>query len=404
VNILLISHRVPYPLKDGGAIALYNTLKGLSFEGHQVTLFGLAARKHDIDLRKAEKTIQDYCTVHFYPINTDVTVIGALKNLFGQASYNVSRFYDSGFEKILTQHVAERTFDLIQFETTFTAQYARALQKIAPSTPLILRQHNVEAEIWQRRCDSARNPLEKWYLHLLTKRLRQFENESALWFDGMITLTETDKEYFKKAGTKVPTAAIAPGFVFPEPREIKIPKLHFFHIGSMKWEPNADAVSWFADKIWPSVNTRFAESTFHFAGLGLNREWKHSPDKQFFNSGEVDSINAFVADKDICVVPLRSGSGIRIKILECMAAGKLVMSTAIGAQGIALVPGTHYLKFEDASEFTEHVAWIKENPEQARALMENGRDFARSQFSLESVSKKTTAFFEQIIEAKEAAK
>ena len=404
MNILLVSHRVPYPLKDGGAIALYNTIKGLYKEGHHITLFALAADKHELNLSEAEKSIEEFCTPFFHPINTEVTVIGALKNLFNRESYNVSRFYDKEFESTLIAEAQKETYDVIQFETTFTAPYAPALREVSPHLPFILRQHNVESEIWNRRSTTEKNPLKRWYLKFLTSRLMQYEEKSSSWFDGVITLTESDKSSIQESGVRVPIEAIPPGFEFSEDTVMENLHLRFFHIGSMKWEPNVDAVQWFISSIWPKVHKVLPESTFHFAGLGLNNTWEHAPKDGLINAGEVDSLEDFMQDKSICVVPLKSGSGIRIKILECMAAGKLVMSTAIGAQGIEMKSGNHFLEFKGEEDFLEHVDWINNNPTGALEIARNGQEYIRNHYGLTYVSKKTMDFYEKILQRRERIK
>jgi len=185
LKILQVSNRVPYPLNEGGTIGIYNYTRGFFEAGCSVTLFALAAKKHQINHKEAAEELTKYCAYHVYPINTDVKPVPAFLNLFTDKSYNVERFYDKHFEDELTNHLHENSYDFIQIEGTFPARYSSTIFANRKNAKVVLRQHNVEYQIWERLSKNSKNPLKKWYLNLLAKRLKRFEQQHLNQYDAL---------------------------------------------------------------------------------------------------------------------------------------------------------------------------------------------------------------------------
>jgi len=148
MKVLVIGSRIPYPLHDGGAIATYNLLKGLSEQGVEVSFASLNTNKHFASQETIADKFSFLKSVKTFDIHTDISAFGALKNLFSSKSYNIERFYNKTFEQELCQLIGINHFDVIHFEGLFVAAYATAIKKIT-KTPLVLRQHNIEYNIWK---------------------------------------------------------------------------------------------------------------------------------------------------------------------------------------------------------------------------------------------------------------
>ena len=171
-----------------------------------------------------------------------------------------------------------------------------------------------------------------------------------------------------------------------------------YHIGSMEWMPNQEAMQWFHQDVWPIVQAKNPNLTFYMAGKNMPESYKNWQNEHFQVLGEVNNQDAFKAKKSILVVPLRSGSGIRIKTVEAMLAKKAVISTSQGALGI---PVTHLenIYIADSSEaFAAGIQRLTEEIELRNQLAENGYQFALKNYSQEAVSEQWIACYKHLLD------
>jgi glycosyltransferase involved in cell wall biosynthesis len=393
MKILQVSHRVPYPLNEGGTIGIYNYTRGFFEAGHEVTLVCLNGIKHEIDSDEAYSELKKYSEVFIFDIDTNVKAIPAFLNLFTKQSYNAIRFYNKDFERFLVNLLTSNTYDIIQVEGTFVAMYYDVLRKYSKA-PIILRQHNVEYQIWQRLAVNETNPLKKWYLNLLSKRLYSFEKECVNKFDAVVPVTPDDGELFKKMGCIKPIfvspAGINTNYWQPSAKENPY---HIFHLGSLEWMPNREAVLWFLKDVWPLIISLDKRFHLFIAGKNMPDFMKQMKYENVVMAGEVKDGAEFVSDKAITVVPLLSGSGIRLKILEAMAASKLVISTTIGAQGIDYENGKNILIADKPEEFAAIFKQIALDANYYSNVSKNGFELIKSKYSNDAVIQRLLYFY-----------
>lgn len=401
LKILQVSNRVPYPLNEGGTIGIYNYTRGFYEAGANVTLLALQPNKHFDEQADAEKELSAFGKFITYPINTDVKAIDAFLNLFSNKSYNVERFYDKGFDLFLQKHLEENEYDVIQIEGTYPAIYTQTIQKYSDAV-VVLRQHNVEYQIWERLAINAKNPLKKWYLNLLARRLKSFEKCHLNIYDAIIPVTQDDGDLFKSMGCALPIQPSPAGIDMDiwRPSEEALDLNKIYHIGSLEWMPNREAVEWFLKDIWLGLKTEFPKLEFHVAGKRMPEEMKMRKDPGLYMLGEVESATDFIRPLGICLVPLLSGSGIRLKILEAMSAGKIVISTTIGAQGISYTDGENLLIADTADEFKSAIYRVQNEPGFADQLSRNARQLIENQYSNQSVIHKLLDFYQQLCQKK----
>ena len=394
LRILQVSNRVPYPLNEGGTIGIYNYTRGFSEAGCEVTLLAQSAKKHQINEEEAQKELSKYATYHSYPIDTDVKIVPALLNLFTNKSYNVQRFFDPIFETALIQNLKGNNYDVIQIEGTFPALYSDIIFQNRKDALVVLRQHNVEFQIWQRLAANESNPIKRWYLQLLADRLKSFEKLHLNQYDALVPVTVDDGDLFQSMGCKVPVFPSPAGIDTDlwKPSEQEDPNT-VYHIGSLEWLPNLEAIEWFINDVWPLVQAKCPNVKFAVAGKGMPDEYRSMEVPGIEMLGQVDSATDFVADKSITVVPLKSGSGIRLKILEAMSAGKLVISTTIGAQGITCTDGKDILIADTPEEFCEAIIRATTDIELVNHLKQNARKLILDNYSNQSVIRKLITFY-----------
>lgn len=353
--------------------------------GHEVHLYCLDALKHNTPLNAAEYELSKYAKVYFHRIDTDIHVIQALKNLFSTRSYNVERFRNGSFDQVIRDLLSQERFDIVQMEGTYTGPYIETV-RARHSGPISLRMHNVEYEIWQRLAANCKTPVKKQYLNLLAKRLKRYETKLLQTADVIVTVTPDDANHFKSLYPNTTYYSIPAGidteyWDYAPTSSIN----NWYHLGSLEWSPNVEAVNWFIHDLLPVFVDVVPNAKFHLAGKGLDRNM--FPEMDALRIYEyVEDANQFVAPMDVCIVPLRSGSGIRLKILEAMAAGKLVISTTTGAQGIDCKDGEHLLIANDKQTFTDVCMALVSGQIDHMSIRKQARKLIEDKYSITAAS------------------
>jgi glycosyltransferase involved in cell wall biosynthesis len=166
----------------------------------------------------------------------------------------------------------------------------------------------------------------------------------------------------------------------------------------MDWQPNIEGVKWLLEAIWPKIHRRFPDLELYLAGRSFPEHLMHTPVPGVIFSGTVPDATAFMEDKAVMLVPLRSGSGMRVKILQGLAAGKTVISTTVGAEGIDAVPGREILLADTPEEFLDRIAYCVDQPAECRAVGKAGRKLTEEKYSDRAISEKLFDFYKQLLE------
>ena len=347
MNILVIGNRVPWPLHDGGALATYRLLESLSLGGNKLTFFSFNTQKHFVTPETiAEKF--SFCEVITEPLNASVKPWAAFKNLFSGGSYFLERYHNVEASAKLTALIEERKFDLIQIEGLYSFPLlskeihfwgelltASIAHFESLKTRIVYRAHNVEHEIWMRLAANDSNGFKRAYLKWQSLRLKKEELRLIQSADAVVGISQNDCNFFIQNGAKKVHLHL-PSVKTALKVEVKIQPDSIFHIGSMEWDANVQAVQWFLSKIWPLVKSAHPNLTFHLAGKGINDHEAMFFQTGVHNHGEVTDASAFMRNHGIAVVPLLAGSGIRMKLIEALSLGVPCVATDIAVQGLPI--------------------------------------------------------------------
>lgn len=401
MNILQLTPRIPYPPHDGGAIAMYNTIKYLQKAGNQVTVVSLNTNKH----YQNPENIKDICTsVHAVDINTDIRVFKAMFNLFKPIPYNVERFISKKFSQKLREVLQNEKFDVVHIEGTFVAWYIDIIRRYT-KIPVFLRAHNVEYLIWERLYKNApRNP-QAQYIRYLAKKLKRFEEKYFNKFDGIMAITKDDAVRMQETlKVNVPIEVIPAGVDFASftlNPEIETLSNSLFIFGSLDWMPNVEAVLWFYYQVFPLLKAEFPDITLYIGGKNPPEEiLRLHDDKTVFVYANVPSARDFMQSFEIMLVPLLSGGGMRIKIIEAMAMGKVIISTSIGAEGIEYTPNKDILIANTPQEFVNQIKYCFGNPSIKQDIKENAVKTVKTHYNWTDIIQKTMNFYQKVIEQK----
>ncbi|MEM6963705.1 MAG: glycosyltransferase family 4 protein [Bacteroidota bacterium] len=400
MKILQLCKKFPYPLKDGESIAVTYLSKALNELGVQVTLLTMNTKKHYFDTNKLPAEYDHFQSIHFTDVDNEVKPFDAFLNLFSEDSYHISRFVSSAFEAKLVELLKAIDFDIVQIETVHLAPYIPVIRKHSTAR-IAMRAHNVEFEIWQRIADNTRFFPKKWYINHLTKKLKRYEIAQLAHYDMMVAITKRDLDFFKKLGYQ------NEGIVTPIGLDIADyePDYHTFKkelsisfIGALDWMPNYEGLMWFLEKVWPLLHRKFPKLQFHIAGRHTPTSLLQLKMKNVKVYGEIPDANQFINAHSIMVVPLLSGGGMRAKILEGMALGKVILSTTLGLEGIDAKHKKEVLIADAPKAFVKNITFALNNKRRLHTMGNQARTYVEENFDNLNIARKLETAYEKMLD------
>jgi polysaccharide biosynthesis protein PslH len=401
MKILQLCKKFPYPLKDGEVIAVNTLAKSLNELGAEVTLLTMNTSKHRVNLEQLPTSFTDtYKAVHAVEVYNHITVFGAFKNLFEKESYHVTRFISENYKLKLINILKKQTFDVIQLETVFLTPYIDIIRQYS-NAKIALRAHNVEHEIWKRVAEVTSPAPKQWYLNFLNKKLRRFELQNIKKCDLLLPITERDARIFRLLGYRGRAVVTPVGLDnndYQTHWESYQKPLSLGFIGALDWMPNQEGLKWFLEKVWAdnSDTEGWRNLQMHVAGRNAPSWLSNLTAKNVTIHGEIPDARRFMNNHSIAIVPLFSGSGIRVKILEAMMLGRVVLTTSMGLEGISAKDGEEVLIANNAYEFAEKIDHCLKNPDILRGIGRKAQAFAMRHFDKLSIGAEVMSAYNAI--------
>jgi polysaccharide biosynthesis protein PslH len=394
IRILMLLNRVPYPLNDGGAIAMFSSVKGYEQNNSVLHLLMMNTTKHHVAQEKALDIFSKYGRTELVDLDNRVKPTAALRNLFTASSYIIERFISDEFNSKLIDILKTNVFDVIHVDTLSCTVYIETIRQYSKAK-IVYRAHNIESQIWERLWRNEKNILLKWYLKLQAKRLKRFEEDRLKKVDLVLTISKEDEISFKRMTDKV--MYVPAGIEIAETQPEQSDSNDLFFIGSFDWQPNLQGMEWFFENVWGQLQKNFPKLRFVIAGKKMPPSIMQRKSKNILPLGEVPDAKQFILDRGIMIVPLVSGSGIRIKIVEAMALGKTIIATTIAAEGLGLTNGENILIADNANEFVTQFGKCLSDPAFRQTIGENAHRFALENFQNKRIFEKLTTYYRQII-------
>ena len=405
MKILQLCKKFPFPPKDGEVIAINTLSKSLTALGAEMTLLTMNTSKHPVNVAALPAEFKKiYKAVHDVPIYNHITAWGALQNLFEKESYHVTRFISDDFSEKLVEILRGSPFDVVQLETVFLAPYIDIIRQNSNAV-IALRSHNVEHEIWKRVAEVTNFLPKRWYLNFLNKKLRRFELENTNKCDILLPITERDQRIFRLLGFRGTSVVTPVGLhsrdYAPNIKSFSRPVTLGF-IGALDWMPNQEGLRWFLDKVWSQISTHQNPKKPHFqlhiAGRNAPNWLKNLKADNVVFHGEVPDAQSFMNQHSVAIVPLFSGSGIRVKILEAMMLGRVVLTTSMGLEGIPAQDGAEVLIANSDYDFIEKIEFCRKRPDLLRGIGEQAQRFAIDHFDSLEIAGHVLSAYESHLE------
>ena len=399
MRILQLCNKAPFPANDGSSIAIYNMAVGLHKNGVYLDLMTLNTKKHfksDKNIPKAFFEDTHYSSVYK---NTNPTLFGLITNLFSSKSYFETRFYFNEFEQKLIDKLQANRYDIIQLEGFFMSSYIPVIRQYS-TAKIVLRAHNIEHIIWERHTKSVTNPIKKAYLTLQTTRLKKQELTAFQQVDYIVPITPIDEKILAQWVDKSKMKTVLTGVDLTEYQLENDPLYEsksVFCFGSMDWLPNQQAVEWFLERCWPLVLDKIPSCKFIIAGRSIPDSFKQMASKHIHVLENVPTSNEIYSRYNVMVVPLQSGSGLRIKIVEGLSFGKAIVSTPIGCEGIGVQNNRDLLIAETPEKFADAVIELVENNERRNSIELNAKSFAKKYLDNTKLTATLVRFYNSIL-------
>jgi glycosyltransferase involved in cell wall biosynthesis len=386
MRLLFLSFAFPLPGNNGHRMRTWSMLEALAGDGLDVTLLTFGepgeAEGHDVALRRVCREIEIVPMI-LDSLSSTEDYLNRFLGLVGVQPYAVRRFASTAMRALIHEHVARDSYDAVLCDTVFSA-----VNLPGTRVPVILISHNVEHLVLQRYVTLERNPAKRLYAWSEMHKLRKWEKDTCRRAAIAMACSEYDRQLLSSLcpGLRV---TVVPNVVdvdrYAPQREHNSSTILFQ--GAMDWFPNRDAVAFFVDRILPVLKQSSPHVRFVVAGRNPSPSFvsKFAGVHGIEFTGTVPDMRAEIANAAVCVVPLRIGSGTRLKILEAAAMAKPIVSTRVGAEGLEFVDGAEIVLADEPSEFARAVADLLADPARRRTMGLAARRRVEIQYSMSAL-------------------
>ena len=400
MKILILANKPPYPTKDGSSLATLNMAIGLAKQNINVTILAISTQKHSSTIKQIPKELKELISFHLIEVDTRISIFKAIKNLlFSNLPYNIERFINQNYLNKLTELIKINEYDIIQLEGLYLLPYARTIKTLT-DRPIVYRSHNLEHEIWQRISINEKNWFKAKYFGILSKRLLKLEIEVTSSVSGIVNISIREKDWFNSLKEIKPSIYIPVGFEIPNSTESNTNEtIKLCFIGSLDWIPNQEGLKWFIDNVGQLAKSKKPSLELHIAGRNSSKSFNDylKANRGIFFHGEVPESKQFLSNYKIMIVPLLSGSGMRVKIVEAMFMRLAIITTSIGCEGIDAVNENNVVIADKPEDFLKAIEVLTQSTELIESISNNAFTFANENFNVTKLTEKLIGFYKSII-------
>jgi len=408
--ILFLTQVLPYPLDSGAKIRAYYVLRHLVSQ-HEVTLVSFV-RADDRPEHTAH--LERFCrAVYTVPMQRsrlrDARAL--LVALFSGQSIVIVRDEIGEMRATLRRLVEGKTFDIVHADQTSMAQYALYARSRTPdperrqTTRLVLDAHNALYRIPERMSAHERNPLKRLAFRREARALARYEAQVYQRFDHVVFVADEDRQVLQERMQRSVEDArftTIPICVDPEEKPLLERTQHLraiTHLGTMFWPPNVEGVLWFAQEVFPQVLAQVPEAQFVIVGKNPPQQVRDLSfqTRNIHVTGYVPHPVPYLAETAVFIVPLHAAGGMRVKILDAWCWGVPIISTSIGAEGIAVRDGENILIADTPNTFAQAVVRVLQEPMLGERLRENGRRWVQERYNWRRVYARWDEVYQRLI-------
>ncbi len=396
MKILFISPRLPFPLDTGGKIRTFNILKQLA-KKNIVHLVSFSFEPNDRDyIADFEKLGVE---VNLVPMEEPTVLQKISVVLLNPIPYSINKYNTLFMRQAIEDLCKTQSFDAVHVDHLHMAHYTDLCKNI----PCFLDEHNVEYRILERCGDVETNLLKKLLYRQQSFKMKAFEAKKIKEFWGVFCCSLDDQRLLSSLSPgRSLVHVVANGvdtefFNTPRPNGEIIEEDALVFTGSMDWLPNDDSITYFCGKILPLIWQKNGSIRFYVVGKNPSTMVKDlaKHDNRVIVTGRVDDVRSYIHRSKVFIVPLRIGGGTRLKILEAMSMGKVVVSTSIGAEGIECTDGQNILLGDQPQDFADKVLSLFNDPQRSKDIGLKARQFVCERYDWDIIGQKLNAIYEE---------
>lgn len=396
-RVLVLTSRLPYPPREGHQLRSWHLLKALASR-HDVTL--MSFQRNDDAISEAGPLREILHRLETFPIPSERSSVALghalARGTLTRAPFLAAKYDSAAFRRTLRQ--LSRHADLVHFDMLPLMAHADC---VPAGIPLVMNAHNVEHQLLAKRALIEPSALARAFLTRQQPRLRRFEQTACQRADAVLACSEDDAVSLRALAPGVPLQVVPNGVDLaanlPSTQARDGNRLVF--VGQMGWFPNRDGVEWFLAEIFPRILAVRPATEFVLVGKPDDLHVPGRVASRVHLAGFVPDLRPVVRDAAVYVVPLRAGSGTRLKVLEAMALGKAIVTTTIGSEGIALQDGHEALFADDPQAFADAVLSLLDAPLRAARLGAAARSCAEDHYGWDAIGKNLLAFYDDLLRA-----
>jgi glycosyltransferase involved in cell wall biosynthesis len=373
MDVLVVLPSVPLPADSGGAIRSLRLLLALA-RSFRVTVLTLQRPGRESEALRELLGPQGRLVEVAHAPTTPAKLAGATVDLLGSRPLCYRRYAGRAMQAALGQLLASRRFELVHFDHLHTAQLLPLVRRLQPEARIVIDEHNVEARLLIRLAATLGQPWRELMLWQ-ARRVLRLEQTLIPQADLVLACSEVDANELRHMGAR--QVQVVPNGVCPD--SVRAPpaeRSDLVFVGAQDWWPNADASRLLAQSIWPLLAPRVGGSQLLIVGRNPPPRVRALAGERVQVTGSVPRVGPYLARAWATAIPLRVGSGTRLKILEAAAAGVPIVATRLAAEGLPVRHGEHVLFAETPEEFASALSRLHTDRALARQLAERMRTLA----------------------------
>jgi polysaccharide biosynthesis protein PslH len=387
MKILFITETFPYPLDSGGKIVSYQLLQMLCTK-HRVHVLALSSHAPTLKDRQAITALGATVTVLPSTKRTwryKQSKLELVSSLIHFQPFFLSLFYEQKLAKITDDLLAHEKFDNIFIDHLGMAQYLPKKK----TQQWILCEHNIEYKLHEQIYQMPGISMKEKLFHLYDAiMLQKYEKHILCDMDQIIVLSHEDQSQLVAMGINTQNIILIPPFYHPKPHKKQPQTKKLLFVGNLLWNPNADAMRWFLQDIFPILHRQDPKISITIIGDGGDTALKHFKNNPSIHIlGNIQNLDQYFTNTNVFILPIRIGGGVRIKALTAFAHSVPVVSTSVGMRGIEAKQGIHYLEANTSLNFAQQIINLLKNPTLQANISTNAITFLQKYHTRDTIQK-----------------
>jgi glycosyltransferase involved in cell wall biosynthesis len=403
MHILFLTAQLPEPPHAGGTLRTNGLMRSVRAAGHDVHILSFGESDQ---LKTNRAALDEFCaSVEIVPPPRR-TIVNRLHDLLLTNLADMQRRFDSPFYAVqLAALLKRQSFDIIQIESLEMAAYLPVIQRVEPQTPVIYDSFNAEFDLQRSIYEAERRHPRRLpgalYSFIQWRRLKRFERDVCTTVAHTIAVSDADAESFRRLVPDRPVSVVPNGihtrlYTHPD-SSLDLGDYAVVFTGSMGYRPNVDAALWFVDQVLDKIRAHVPDVRFFIVGNHPHNRLNALRDRENVQiTGWVPDVNPFLHAASVYVVPMRMGSGTRLKLLQAMAAGRAVVSTTTGAQGLTVQDGAELRLADSPDDFAQAVTSLLKDAGQRRKLGAAGMRYVQENYDWSVIAPRLLRVYDEI--------